>query len=177
MKPSEIAQVAYATRDLDRSVKRYAAMGSAGPFYVGEFALTDMLYRGTSVNYPKLRVAFGYQGDLQIEFIETPEPGSFHAELLGDRQEGVHHTFVSTDDYDKTVAGYAEAGFPVVFQSDENAASRLCFIDTVPFLGHFLEVIDFTTIHPSLLVLYQKIKDASVAWDGRDPVRKLADLF
>jgi len=115
MTQTDVVQVCYTTRDIEATARSLAALEGVGPFFVTEFPLYDLVYRGDRVGL--LQVAFGYSRHLQYELIRPPQGvASCYAEVLGDRREALHHTFQPfRDDFDTVRARYDTAGEPVVY--------------------------------------------------------------
>jgi hypothetical protein len=76
-------------------------------------------------------------------------------------------TFV--EDFDAEVARYAELGFEAANIATTAVGDiRFAYIDTRSTLGHMVE---FYEDSEAIRGFYAMIKDASVNWDGSDPVR------
>ncbi len=182
MTQTDVVQVCYTTRDIEATARSLAALEGVGPFFVTEFPLYDLVYRGDPVEYGPLQVAFGYSRDLQYELIRPPQGvASCYAEVLGDRREALHHTFQPfRDDFDTVRARYDAAGEPVVYQGTAgDARIRFGFVDSRPRLGHFIELLETERMigpEAAIYELYGQIRAAAVDWSGQRPIRSMQEL-
>ena len=183
MTQADVAQVCYATRDIEATARSLAALEGVGPFFVAEFSLHDLVYRGKRVEYGPIQVAFGYSGDLQYELIEPLQgDGGFFEELLDGRREAFHHTYQSTcEDYDAVIARYAANGESVAYCGVAGEDVRFAFIDATARLGHFIELLETARMQDdgsaAILRAYDRMREAAQGWDGDRPIRPLAELF
>jgi len=176
-----VVQVCYATTDIEATARSLADIDGVGPFFLGQFPLSGLVYRGAMVDYGAIKVGFAYYGDLQYELIEAPAGvPSCYAEVLDGRREAVHHTYMSrTENYDEVVGRYAREGEPLVYNGLAGDNVRFGFIDARPRLGHFVEVLETEKIvgpGAAIYDLYAKIKETSRSWVGDRPVRDMAEL-
>src|SRR4051794_8942350 len=183
MTQADVAQVCYTTRDIEATARSLAALEGVGPFFVTEFPLYDLVYRGGRVQYDPILVAFGYNRNLQYELIRPPQGvASCYAEVLGDRREALHHTFLPfRDDFDTVRARYAAVGEPIVYEGTAgDARIRFGFVDARPRLGHFIELLETERmIGPEAMIyeLFGQIRAAAEDWSGQRPVRSMQELM
>ena len=176
-----VTQICYSSRDLEATARSMALSDRIGPFFVAEFPLDKLEYRGNPVDYGQLKVAFAYQGSLQIELIETPkDQPSCYEEVLEGRRETLHHIYVKSDEeYDAIIARYKQAGEAVVYHGLAGEGIRFGFIDARLRLGHFIEVLEtkrMTGPAAAIFNLYARMEAEARAWDGSRPLRRLAEL-
>jgi glyoxalase/bleomycin resistance protein/dioxygenase superfamily protein len=180
---TDVTQVCYTTRDIEATALALSKIDGYGPFFLGAFPLSALKYRDESVNYGSIKVGFAYQGNMQIELIEAPAGvPSCYAEVLNERREALHHTYVKTDEhYDAIIVRHAGAGEPLVYHGlAGDDGIRFGFIDARERLGHFIEVLETNRIVGAGLAiyhLYERIKDAARDWNGMRPVREIAELL
>jgi hypothetical protein len=178
----EVNQVCYATADIEATARAMAEIDGIGPFFMGQFPLSGLNYRGAAIQYDPIKVAFAYNGSLQIELIEAPiGMPSCYAEVLDGRREALHHVYVSSDEgYDAIIARHARAGEPLAYSGLAGEGIRFGFVDARARLGHFVEVLESERmVGPDAAIydLYERIKQASQAWDGSRPLREMAEML
>jgi len=179
---TEVTQLCYATCDLQMTARTMIELDRVGPFYLAEFPLRGLVYRGERVNYGSLKVAFAYRGHLQVELVQVPAGlPSCYAEVLNGRREALHHTYVkSEEDYDAIVERHASAGEELVYHGlAGDDGIRFGFIDARVRLGHFIEVLESNRMIGSaaaMFGLYERMEGEARRWDGSSPVRSLTEL-
>ncbi len=182
---TEVSQVAYSTQDIEATALDMVAKDGVGPFFFAEFPLYDLTYQGKAAHYDRIQVAFGYKGDLQIELLQVPAGGhSIYAEGIAGRRELFHHSYVKSDeDYDAIVARHEQAGEMATYKGVSLAGEdriRFCYVDARERLGHFVEILETKKmVGPAARIfdVYEQMKQAAKGWDGKDPIRQMADLF
>jgi hypothetical protein len=174
-----IAQLAYLVRPggLTQALDHWVRVMGAGPFFTGNFPLTDQLYLGAPTNQDAI-VACGYLGEVQIELIDTltDAPGVYTAFLRANPvipAAGLyHHVMVEAGDCDATLARLEAGGCKAVFSARVPDGGRLFYLDASATIGGYVEVLDSAT-WPAVA---EAMKAARHDWDGRDPVRPFARL-
>ena len=85
-------QIAYFVQDLETSIEHWARLFGAGPFVIAPHHKTDRFsYRGTDQE-ADVSYAFGYLGEMMIQFIEQHDQvPSIYLDLYPDGREGFHH--------------------------------------------------------------------------------------
>lgn len=180
---TEVVQVCYSTTDIEATALSLAEIDGVGPFFIGQFPLSGLHYRGSPVDYGLIKVAFAYHGDMQFELIEAPAGvASCYAEVLDGRREALHHTYLSsTENYDAIIDRHARAGEPLVYHGlAGDDGIRFGFIDARERLGHFIEVLETERmVGPAAAIydLYARMKEAARTWDGSRPLRDLAEMI
>lgn len=157
-------QNAYFVTDLDAAVDRWHERWGLGPFIIRRhIALPYVRYRGREASLD-ISAAYVQAGDIMVELVTQHDdtPSAFR-EMFRAGQEGFHHVAVVPDDYDALLARYAAAGFEVVTELRTASGRGAAYIDTRPWLGHFVEVYS-----PSegLSALYRDVAAAAANWDG-----------
>jgi hypothetical protein len=130
----------------------------------------------------KMRTAFTYVGDLQVEIIsprnDTPNPATAAlAENPNPPRAGIaHHIQFEAQDYEATVAELV-AGGSVVAWTAEFRGRQLSYLETKDTFGFpFVEVAGPRT--PEALAMAAAMKLQTKDWDGKtDPVRSYVDLL
>jgi catechol 2,3-dioxygenase-like lactoylglutathione lyase family enzyme len=110
-----IDQVGYVVRDLDETIARYEQL--FGPFSRMDSPLTAVLYRGKRTDV-HLELAFGSDGNIEIEFIAVKSGASPHSEFLAAGREGIHHIRYRVPDCDATLEALRAEGFSPIWYHD-----------------------------------------------------------
>jgi methylmalonyl-CoA/ethylmalonyl-CoA epimerase len=163
-----VMQIAFAPADFDAAIKHWTETMGVGPFFLMEnIALEDMRYRGQPSDFV-FSLALAYWGDMQVELVrrENDSP-SIYDDRIGD---ALHHTCVLTDDIEKARTIVIDSGATVLVEAKVGADGHVLYVDTGAGAGSILEILQLANGSDSLFDL---IKQASVNWDGSDPLRKL----
>ena len=158
-----INQVAYIVDDLEEAARAHSELFGSGPFlYLDPVTMTECRYRGEPIELT-MQQAYGQFGDVQIELIKVlsePNPYFF------DGRRGFHHFSIWVDDYDETIAEFANAGLEPVIEMVSGGGLRVAYIDCTSKWGHCIEM------HAPIKGFWNAIADAAKDWDGKDPYRK-----
>jgi len=166
-----IQQVAYYVDDVWEAARRHSEQFGSGPFFVFEhIPVSGGLYRGRPAELDHTS-AFGQWGEVMIEFVQQHDggPSIFRDVYPEPGTGGLHHVAVTADDFEAEVAAFNAAGFETAFYSELGPGQGVAFIDTVKAYGHMVEV--YGSI-PMVQQMYAMVKEASVGFDGTDPVRR-----
>lgn len=164
-------QLCWVVPDLDAAIGHWVRTAGAGPFFVfGEVHFDDSNYRGTPMDVAPHRASIGYHGDMQIELIQPlgDDPGIWR-DVVPFGKAGFHHTGLYCTDYDAERTALLESGAELAFEGLMMGA-RTCYFDTVKELGFMTELI---TANPVAEMVFGQIKQASIGWDGKDPIRSM----
>jgi hypothetical protein len=166
-----IRQIGHVVHSLDESLDRWGKLG-IGPFYRYDHVPLEYFRVGGEETDIDLSVALGYSGGMQFELIQQHNPGpSPYKEHLDWHGEGVHHLCAWSYDYDVDMARWLAQGFKVALDGNIGGARFSYFrADFLP--DAYVEVADIG----SWTGVMNKMRDEAEAWDGRDPVRSMADL-
>lgn len=133
-------QHAYLVNDLEVSIRKWNELLGAGPFAVTQHHRTDSFtYRGTNVQ-ADVSYAFGYLGDLMIQFIQQhdDEP-SIYRDMYAAGEEGFHHIGYLVHDFEAEKKRLLAMGFEnacELYADGVNAA----YFDTRSVTGGFTEI-------------------------------------
>ena len=168
-----IMQVAYVVEDIDKAMKEWTETLGVGPFFLFEhFALDDYRYRGKPGDID-ITIALGVSGPMCFELIvQHSKSPSVYSEVLDSRGYGFHHWAVSTRDFDGDLARHVAAGNDEVLYGmvPDPVNARAAYVDTMAKTGGMIELIE---INPAVEGLFSAVKEPSINWDGKDPVRTL----
>ncbi|CAJ1584811.1 VOC family protein [[Mycobacterium] wendilense] len=159
--------------NLDEAVQRWVDKLGAGPFFVVRHLPLDYFtYRGRASS-PDISVALGNLGDLQIELIEqhNDEPSPYR-HFLTETGPGLHHISAWTATYDNDLARLRDRGREPDCEGKIAGLSRFAYFESDATDGSAFEVSDLGTEH-QFGAFHDLIREASIGWDGSDPVRSL----
>ena len=161
-------QIAYAVPDAFEAAKKWAEDFGAGPFFIAEhIPVTQVLYRGTPATFDHTS-AYGQWGDIMVELVQDHGTGpSVIRDLYGPDESGLHHLAYFVDDLTNATNFLQSLGFELGM-SAVAGPTEFNLIDTTQQLGHFIELYEPNT---SLTAFYDRVKEASIHWDGENPIR------
>jgi len=167
-----IMQVAYVVEDIEKAMHHWSKKVGVGPFFLFEhFALEDYRYRGEPSDLD-ITLAMAFSGSMCFELIvQHSKSPSVYTDVIKDKGYGFHHWGVSTANFDEDLANYIASGNDeVLYGRVAPVDARAAYVDTMAELGGMIELIE---IKPAVEDLFAAIKEPSVNWDGKDPVRTL----
>jgi len=95
---------------------------------------------------------------------------SVYKETIDATGYGFHHFGKATKDYDGERKAYEALGYELAFEAKVPSGGRVGYLDSKGELPGFLELIEDT---PGLDDMFTRFYQASIAWDGEDPVRSM----
>ena len=133
-------QQAYLVNDLEDSIQKWANNFGAGPFTVTKHHKTDKFqFRGTKQE-ADVSYAFGYMGDMMIQFIQQhDDTPSIYRDMYKAGEEGFHHVGCMVNDFAAARQDLLDKGFEnacELWADDVNAA----YFDTRTVNGGFTEI-------------------------------------
>jgi methylmalonyl-CoA/ethylmalonyl-CoA epimerase len=163
-----VMQIAFVPSDFDAAIRYWTQMMGVGPFFLIEnIALEDMRYLGEPSDCV-FTIALAYWGDVQVELIrQENDAASIYQGCAGD---ALHHTCVLTDDIAKARSIALAAGASILVEAKVGEDGAVLYVDTRGGPGSIVEILQPASGSAGLFAM---IKDASVGWDGSDPVRRL----
>ena len=161
-------QIAYAVSDIFRGVDKWIKDFGAGPFFIAEhIPIKNVIYRGHPSELD-ITVAYGQWGEIMVELVQDNGEGpSIIRDLYPPQKSGLHHLAYFVNDMDLVSAKLVKKGY-VLAMSGQAGENRFQFFDAISEMGHFLEIYEPIE---SLKSLYERVRSASVNWDGSDPLR------
>jgi catechol 2,3-dioxygenase-like lactoylglutathione lyase family enzyme len=162
-------QQAFFVPSIAEAVDRWVATTGAGPFFLAPHHTTDWFrYRDEDVE-ADVSYAFGYAGDIQIQFIEQhDDTPSLYREMYADGEGGFHHIGVLADDYDGERQRLLDQGFEIATELRADGAQAVYF-DTREAIGAYTEV---HSTPERIITTFGRWKAAHQEWDGfTDPLR------
>jgi methylmalonyl-CoA/ethylmalonyl-CoA epimerase len=161
-------QIAFVPADFDAAIAHWTEVMGVGPFFLIEnIALEGMRYLGQPSDCV-FTIALAYWGDMQVELIrqENDAPSIYS----GCESGALHHTCVLTDDINQARRIALAASASILVEAKVGDDGAVLYVDTGGGPGSIVEILQPASGSDALFAM---IKDASVGWDGSDPVRKL----
>ncbi len=168
-----VVQIAYFVEDSAQAAAGFAERFGAGPFFLVErIELAWGEVRGESVKFLHTS-AYGQWGEVMVELVQQDEEGpSPFREMYGPGEEGLHHMALMVDSLPETYAYCEKHGLEIAARAETLTGTEFAFIDQTATLGHMLEVYERSD---ALLGFYSMVREASLGWQGEDPVRRVGD--
>jgi Glyoxalase/Bleomycin resistance protein/Dioxygenase superfamily len=150
-------------------MERFTRTLHVGPWFFAEAAqLKNGIYRGQPWQFHG-SFANGNTGYLQIELIQQADDApSPYTEVIKKRGYGLHHQGIAVRDFDAQLKAYAALGYEIAADSGGRRPGRAVYVDTK---GEFPFFVEVTEISKSSETMFTKFYQASVRWDGKDPIR------
>lgn len=168
-----VFQACYLVEDITTAMTRWTGQLGIGPFFVlppRHFEWLD--YRGIPATDRSIiaDVALAYSGALQIELIVPGRAPSIYRDFLAAGHSGVHHLGIAACDYNRQRQAALDNGL-VITMEGASPLTRFAYLESeTREPGSCLELIE---MNPVIAGVFDRIREASVEWDGRDPVRQL----
>ena len=161
-------QIAYAVPDIFKGVDKWIKDFGAGPFFIAEhIPIKNVIYRGQPSELD-ITVAYGQWGEIMRELVQDNGEGpSIIRDLYPPQKSGLHHLAYFVNDMDLVSAKLVKEGY-VLAMSGQAGENRFQFFDAISEMGHFIEIYEPIE---SLKYLYERVRSASINWDGSDPLR------
>jgi len=144
-KKRRIHQIAWLTRDLEKSMKAWVDNLKVGPWTVLTFTEKTLKYLdvdGKRVTEPfKFLIGISWIGEIQLELIQPVYGPMIYEEFIQKHGVGLHHIkeFVSQDDIDRVLKEYREKGIEVT-QTGQFKEDFHYYLSTEPKLDFVLEL-------------------------------------
>lgn len=171
----EIRQVAYIVTDIEAAMAHWSEVLGVGPwFYNPRVPIRNYHYRGQHYE-PHNSVALANAGGLQIELLQTRNdvPSMYRDFRLAGHQ-GVQHVAYWSENFDADLARAEAAGFRVCMGGEVGDNGRFVYFEDRSSLPG--TTIELSEVAGPKGRLFTMIREASLNWDGRDPVRPFPDL-
>lgn len=164
-----LIQTAMVVEDIHQSMAELTRDMRIGPWFLREkFVFGKQEYRGRP-SAVELSIAMGYSGHMLFELIQQHnDVPSVYRDIVQKRGYGLHHFGVAAAKFDDAVAAYHARGYQTVFWAEVTPGVRVAYFDTTSTLPAMTELIE---MKPSTEAMFTAFQQASVGWDGTDPVR------
>ena len=166
-----IIQTAFVVEDIRESIASWIADCKVGPwFLLDHFTGVNPVYRGNP-GTADVAIAMAFAGHMQIELIQpNDEAPSVYHETIEARGYGFHHLGRASDDIEADIAELEGRGYTIAFRAGVPTGGDVAYMDRPGYSG-FLELISAT---PGMEEVFTRFWQASVGWDGADPIRPFA---
>jgi methylmalonyl-CoA/ethylmalonyl-CoA epimerase len=144
-KKRKIHQIAWVTRDLEKSMKAWVDNLKVGPWTVLTFTEKTLKYLevdGKRVTEPfKFLIGISWIGEIQVELIQPVYGPMIYEAFIQKHGEGLHHfkERISLDDIDEVLKEYKEKGIEVT-QTGQFKEDFHYYLNTEPKLDFVLEL-------------------------------------
>ena len=167
-----VIQMAYIVEDIQAAMRKWSEDLRVGPwFLLDHFTGVDPIYRGAP-STADVALAMGFAGHMQIELIQpNDENPSVYRETRDERGWGFHHYGVATRQFDADIARFEAQGYELAFLAGVPTGGSVGYLDTKGALPGMLELIE---VGPTMEAVFTRFYQASLGWDGTDPVRPFA---
>lgn len=174
----EMRQIAFVVRDLDRALRYWTEVMGVGPF----FLLRDLVpenfhYRGEPSPAPRITLALGNSGDVQIELVhQHDDRPSAYRDFLAARHEGSQHvsSWVTRAEYGPARERILASGVKIAHEgSMPGSGIRFVYFETGDGPGGLLYEMSEAK-EPPVCDMMLMIRDEARTWDGADPVREVS---
>jgi hypothetical protein len=160
-------QQAYLVNDLEASIHKWSELFHAGPFVLTPHHQTDRFaYRGTPQE-ADVSYAFGYLGDMMIQFIQQhDDTPSIYRDMYGPGEEGFHHIATLVHDFPAERQRLLDMGFEIACELYADGVDAAYF-DTRSANGCFTEIHGDP---PRILAAFASWRRAHELYKPGDPV-------
>lgn len=169
-----IRQLGYVVHDIEAAMHYWSRELGVGPwFYNPRVPIVNYRYRGQQYE-PHNSVALANDGPLQVELIQTRnDVPSMYRDFAQAGRTGAQHVAYWTEDFDADLARMQAQGFDAVMSGEVGERGRFVYFDADANSGTVIELSEVAGPKGRMFTL---IREASLEWDGRDPVRAFPDL-
>ncbi len=160
-KTRQIQQIAWLTRDLEKSMQAWIDTLRVGPWRVFRFTektVKNLQIGGKLVEEPfEFRIAITFVGNMEIELIQPVRGPMIYEDYLNRRGEGLHHIKekIADDQIGKVVEDYAAKGVAVT-QTGWFVKDVHFYLDTEPKLDFVYELgnCPYQELPPEMVTVY-----------------------
>lgn len=167
-----VFQMAYTVENIRSAIEQWSTRLKAGPFFLLDHVTgDDPIYRGKP-SKADVAIAMGFCAHMQIELIQpNDDHPSVYREAIEIAGYGFHHFAFGTYEFEADVGRYEDLGFDLAFRAGVPTGGSVAYMDTRGAPPGFLELIEVNNIMEEV---FTRFYQASVGWDGGDPVRPFA---
>lgn len=173
--PRRITQIAFASRDLDASMRFYSAHMGIGPWLVLPVArFADTRFEGLPCA-AEVRVAFANSGGMEYEMVQQlDDTPSIWRGFVGDgpERERFHHMCERSQDFSASERRLLGEGYVPVMEG-ATVRGRFSYFAHSGAPGTYLELLEST---PSREAMYAHVLLQGQHWDGSDSIRSMPAL-
>lgn len=166
-------QVGYVVKDIEVAMARWAALGVGPWFYKARVESTEFRYHGRPSALPDLSIALANSGDLQIELIQQhcESPTLYRDTLERNGECAQHVAYWTMDRFDEYCNQLLDQGYVEGHAGRMGAGrGRFAYFVHAQVPSLMIEVSESTG---GKAEYFAQIRQASVGWDGSDPIRRI----
>jgi len=166
-----IVQNGFVVDDLEAALRHWIGDLGIGPFFLADHVeVARYVWQGVESSID-LTLAFAFASDVQIELIYQHDdaPSSFRHHLAT-KGPGFHHVCHRTMEFDKVYQAALARGLKIDSEGEILGGARFCYFDSGK-IG--LPLMEIVSLSERGIAMHARIHEASVDWDGADPVRSL----
>lgn len=138
----DVSHIGVVTKDLGRTMREMEELYGLKPFMVMEPGYVNTYIRGKPAEF-KLKSAFYRSGQVVMEVISVLEGSTIYTEWLEEKGEGLHHLGYDIENVEEWINYYKGRGIGVL-QSGERPGVKWAYLDTAPYTGMIMELIERT---------------------------------
>jgi len=168
-----VVQVAYLVPDIDLAMEHWLRHAGLGPWT--NFRDIELATRFDGVDFTlRIHEALAYQGELQIQLVQSLNPldvSTPYRVWIRAGRYGLHHLAYFTRDVEADVERARKQGFERVCAMKDKAGFRYFYLQSTAMPEVWIEFLEASAMLDDIFA--RGIAEAK-AWDGRDPIRRIA---
>lgn len=170
----QVRQLGYVVHDIQKEMRHWSEVLGVGPWYYADrVPVKNFRYKGDPSPI-QTSVALANSGPLQIELIQQRNDApSMYKDFLDAGRTGLQHLAYWTESFEADLARLQAQGLVVGMSGEVGEKGRYVYFETETHPG---TVIELSEVAGPKGRLFKMIREASVGWDGHDPVRPFPDL-
>lgn len=140
-----LGQVGIVVKDLEKTAGFYEGVFGIGPWSVFEGETERCIDRGEEVVL-EARLGFAPSGSVDFELIEIFSGKTIHLDILGERDEGIHHLGFFVKDFEERLEACRRSGIGILQQGKLKQLGLeidYAYLDTVETGGVIFELIQW----------------------------------
>jgi hypothetical protein len=162
--PGAIVQHAYTVADIRSAAFMQTRTTGIGPWFLRGPFTPEARYRGAP-SAATFTLARAFLGPVMVELIQQHDDAP---SVFRERPLGFHHWATMPEDFDAELARLHGLGGEAAFEDVLPTGARVTYMDMGDRLPGMLELVERT---PDQLATYARIHEASIGWNGEDPLR------
>lgn len=170
----EIRQLGYVVDDIEVAMKYWTETMGVGPWYYNpKVPIEDYHYDGEPHEVHN-SVALANSGFVQVELIQTRnDVPSMYRDFQRAGRLGLQHVAYWTESFEADLTSLEARGFRVKMGGKVGEQGRFVYFDKELHPG---TVIELSEVVGPKGRLFRTIREASMGWDGADPIRPFPSL-
>ncbi|QET01217.1 MULTISPECIES: VOC family protein [Cupriavidus] len=169
-----VRQIGYVVHDIERAMRHWSEVLGVGPwFYKEAVGTTEFRYYGKPSALPDLSIALANSGGVQIELIQQRNDApSLYLDSLARGGEGMQHIAYWTGDrFDVYAEWLCARGYVEGHGGRMGMRGRFAYYLHPDLPGNIVEISEMAGGKGEY---FATIAAAAQAWDGTDPIRRIA---